>query len=416
MNIRNNLPAALIFVCLSICLWMCSPKVTAPSLTQEDTSVFYADFELESLVYHESDDSSTIYLRMPASYLTNKKWNNTQDYRALQLKLMVVDSLQRLTDTLVTAYHGFEIADQQWIIMQERLCITTGQFKIIVEISDLNKSNVSKEVVMVDKTNRHGVQNFLLRDEKGEPLFGYRAAAGSTFTLQTARNVTSDSLDLFTFKQDTKLPPPPFSSNPVETPDVKSAIRKMFAMHNGRCTIHQEGLYQCMRIPGSGYSLIVRQQSHNYPQLDQAQQLHLPLRYITTKAEYDEMNKSAYAKPLVEKFWMESGGTRDRGRELIKKYYTRVEESNRYFTTYTEGWRTDRGMIYLVYGPPVMVEHLDNQELWHYSNGSDDNDIVFVFNRVKTPIGLIHYQLKRDPYYKTGWEMMVNSWRNGRVR
>lgn len=416
MSTKNNRQTALIFGCLSICLWMCTPKATAPVLSQEDTSIFYADFELESLVYHDSDDSSTIYLRMPASYLMNKKYNNTRDYKALHLKLMVVDSLQRLTDTLETTYQGFDVSDRQSIIMQERLAINKGTYKILVEISDLNKSNVSKEVVLVDKTNREGVQNFLLRNEQGEPLFGHRAAPGRSFTLETARNATSDSLELFEFKQDTKLPPPPFSSNAVETPDVKLAIRKMYALNGGRCVIQQEGLYQCIRLQGSGLSLIVRQQIHNYPMVDHAQQLHFPLRYITTKAEYDEMNKSAYAKPLVDKFWMESGGTRDRGRELIKKYYSRVEESNRYFTSYTEGWRTDRGMIYLVYGPPSLVEHQENQEIWHYSNGSDDGDIVFVFNRVKTPIGLIHYQLKRDPYYKAGWEMMVNSWRNGRVR
>ncbi|MEN9640301.1 MAG: hypothetical protein RLZZ262_2170 [Bacteroidota bacterium] len=412
----NNTYSRLFFGCMIILLWACSPAVQPTASPQEETSVFYADFEVESYVYHDSDDSSTVFLRMPASYLTTKKWNNTQDFKALHLTLDVSDSLSQLTDHLEADYHGYDVTDNQWIIMKERLKLTTGVFKIIVEISDANKKSVAKEVVLVDKKNKFSVQNFLIRDEGGEPLFGYRAPAGSTFTITSDRNATADSLEIFQFAADTKLPPPPFSTNSAETPLPKQAVRTVVALSNGQCTLTQQGLYQCMRITGSGYSFLVRQQSHSYPSIDLAQQLHYPLRYITTKAEYDEMNKLNYSKNLVDKFWIESGGTRERSRELISKYYTRVEECNRYFTSFTEGWRTDRGMIYLVYGPPILVEHADEQEVWHYNGDSDENEILFVFNRVKTPIGLMHFQLKRDPYYKTGWEMMVNAWRNGRVR
>lgn len=399
-----------------VLVWSCSPKVQTQVLTPEESSVFYADFEVETVVYHASDDSTDLYMRFPASFLSNKKWNNTRDYRAIHLNLMVTDSLQRMIDTVEADYHGFDVTDQQWVMMHERLGIRKGSYKVIIEISDLNKNMVSKEVVHVDKQSTLGSQNFLLKDESGQPVFGQRVKKGATVVVESNRNANVDSIEVFQFQQDTKLPPPPFSSNALETPEVKQATRMALALRNGRCTLQQQGLYQCCRVKGSSTSFLIRQQIHQYPAVDQPQQLHFPLRYITTKAEYDEMNKSSYSKPLVDKFWIESGGSKDRARELIKRYYERVEESNRYFTSYTEGWRTDRGMIYLVYGPPTMVEHNEQQEMWHYDSGSEEGDMVFVFNRVKTPIGLVHYQLKRAPYYKAGWEMMVNSWRNGRVR
>lgn len=63
--------------------------------------------------------------------------------------------------------------------------------------------------------------------------------------------------------------------------------------------------------------------------------------------------------------------------ELRIEFYRRVDFANNYFTVNAmdkEGWKTDRGNIYIKYGPPTDVErHLDElnlppYEIWYYEN------------------------------------------------
>jgi GWxTD domain-containing protein len=395
----------------------CKPQRSSSSVeTEMTTSVFYADFHLQHVVYHVSDDSSEIFMRFPSSYLAAKKLNGEDGFKAIQLTLMVVDSTQSIIDTIRNTYFGQRLLQNTWLVMRERVSVPKGQYKIIVEIEDQNRSNISKEVLLVDKRNRYTDQNFLFRDSNGEVIFERLLAAQSVFHIESVRNNDLDSMDVWQFNADTKLPPPPFSNNAVEQPDFKMGSKSTISFKQGMATFNQMGLYQLLRIPGKTSGIIVRKNSHNYPLVDEANQLFPPLRYITTKGEYEEMSKSSYAKPLVDAFWLESGATKERARELIRIYYTRVEEANRYFTTYTEGWRTDRGMIYLVFGPPIELEISESQEKWHYGSADDESEIVFTFNKLNNTLGMPHFQLKRDPYFKLQWENMVNAWRNGRIR
>ena len=42
--------------------------------------------------------------------------------------------------------------------------------------------------------------------------------------------------------------------------------------------------------------------------------------------------------------------------ELMEEYYRRVSYSNENFDGWKDGWETDRGMIYILFGPPDQVE------------------------------------------------------------
>lgn len=40
---------------------------------------------------------------------------------------------------------------------------------------------------------------------------------------------------------------------------------------------------------------------------------------------------------------------------VAAKYYRRAEQANRLFSTYKVGWKTDTGMVYILYGPPAKI-------------------------------------------------------------
>ena len=58
--------------------------------------------------------------------------------------------------------------------------------------------------------------------------------------------------------------------------------------------------------------------------------------------------------------------------ELMEEYYSRVDYANKNFGHYMEGWKTDRGMVYIIFGIPNNIERhpfdMDAKpyEVWTY--------------------------------------------------
>lgn len=96
-----------------------------------------------------------------------------------------------------------------------------------------------------------------------------------------------------------------------------------------------------------------------------------------------------------ENYWKERDPTSDtRENELQEEFYHRVDFANNFFTVNAldkEGWQTDRGNIYIKYGPPTDVERHQDQlnlppyEIWYY----DKIDRRFFFQD-KSGIGDFH--------------------------
>jgi GWxTD domain-containing protein len=56
---------------------------------------------------------------------------------------------------------------------------------------------------------------------------------------------------------------------------------------------------------------------------------------------------------FIEQFWLRRDPTPDtRENELMEEHYRRVAWANDHYTATIPGWQTDRGMIYVKYGPP----------------------------------------------------------------
>ena len=101
------------------------------------------------------------------------------------------------------------------------------------------------------------------------------------------------------------------------------------------------------------------------------------LRYIATDEEYKKL-KAAEGEERRE-LWLEFWKKRDPtpgtpANEMRTEYYRRIEYSNLNFSVVSTGWKTDRGRIYIVYGPPDDIERHPMEiggkpyQIWHYYN------------------------------------------------
>ncbi len=151
-----------------------------------------------------------------------------------------------------------------------------------------------------------------------------------------------------------------------------------------------------------------------YPRLISVEDLVKPLIYVSTKTEYDGLLSAKNKKTELDKFWIQATGDRTTAATTIRKFYRRVNEANKFFTTYKQGWKTDRGMIYMLYGVPTRINKTMLSEEWVYENGEDEA-VNFTFNRLKNFFSPEHYELERKLEYGDLWFMQVDLWRKGRI-
>jgi GWxTD domain-containing protein len=143
-----------------------------------------------------------------------------------------------------------------------------------------------------------------------------------------------------------------------------------------------------------------------YPSFRLIGELIGPMKYITTDAEYRALTQSNKPKRTFDEFWINTYGTKFRARNAIRKYFTSVENANKYFTLYKPGWKTDQGMIFIVFGTPLEMYRTDNSEKWIYEG------VEFEFIKVSTLFGPV-YALRKDRKYEKDWYNEVGSIRKG---
>jgi hypothetical protein len=96
----------------------------------------------------------------------------------------------------------------------------------------------------------------------------------------------------------------------------------------------------------------------------------------------------------------------------MRSYFKRVELANQFFTSYKEGWKTDRGMIYIVFGLPDEVFKFNDREVWTYN--ADEYKATFNFSKSSSVFDPDNYVLIREKKYQQTWYEVIDLWRNAR--
>ena len=173
----------------------------------------------------------------------------------------------------------------------------------------------------------------------------------------------------------------------------------------------ENGIYLIRTDSTSQQRIILYKFHEDYPLVTGEHQLLEPLQYLCSKSEYQKMKDTPNAKLSVDRFWLDQTGSHDKARKAIQKFYTRVQEANQFFYSYKEGWKTDRGMIYIVYGPPTYLQTEQAEEIWYYGDPGNLTTLKFKFIKQNNSISHNDYKLDRSPLYKNSWTLAVSQWR-----
>ncbi|MFH2141703.1 MAG: GWxTD domain-containing protein, partial [Bacteroidota bacterium] len=289
--------------------------------------------------------------------------------------------------------------------------------KYILDIitTDINRDKGNQKLIYIDKRNEFTANNFLIiNTEDDQPIFHDFIDTNIRFSIKS--NNGYKKLYVSHYAKRFQLPGPPFSISPIKTYSIKpDTFYKVNWTDTTTFQLVSYGLYFFQTDTSQKQGVSICHFGRYYPEVKTPESLLEPVRYLTTSREFKEYLMFKDKKEAADNFWIKISGNPNRARELIRIYYTRVKYANLYFSCHTEGWRTDRGLMYLIFGPPSTIYKNDYQERWIYGSTQNMQSMSYTFRKVENPLSDNDFELNRSEIYKVTWYQAIETWRNGRA-
>lgn len=412
-----------------------SCRVTKSVADPKDISYIYNPlnnpFNPRYRVFNESSTTSLLFIRLSTSELFFSEANPTgEPLASLRFTVRLYNDTEggALKDT---ARYETTInrnrADSEIITTIPLTAHDGAEYTAEVRIMDIITNRMTQTFVRFDKTTPYSSNNFRVsQHELDGELFSNVLAKDEYVNLRyPAAKV--DTLFVFYYRYFDQIPFAPSVMIPERTvprePEMKIPIPwtdTLPIMFPGK------GIYLCSIDSNIYQGFTFFNFGDDYPNMTSPDAMIEPLAYLATQDEMNDLRNSLKPKVALDEFWLKRSSNIERSRELLRIYYNRVVFANYYFTSYKEGWRTDRGMIYLIYGPPDKVYKGTEGERWGYRkievkstwgtrSRITEDYLWFNFRNNRNPFTTNDFYLNRSDATPTFWEQAILSWRNGIV-
>jgi GWxTD domain-containing protein len=294
--------------------------------------------------------------------------------------------------------------------------ISPGNYLLEASIFDVKRRQLTRSFINLTKSENYTRQDFLVSSQVTDKVCFSNTLHGKNQISIEVNNPKIHKLQLSYFKKKFPIALPPFSvkpQTPISYGPDSIAVLSSKELNEKGIQLRKEGIYHFQVDSSSKDGLTLFRYQNNFPVISQVDQMMGPLRYITTKQEYSEMVMKENKKLAIDDFWLKITGTTERGKKVIKKFYTRVQLANKNFSSYKEGWKSDRGMVYIIYGPPDVVYKNNFSESWIYGEEGNLISLNFTFVKIRNPFTDNDFSLDRSPIYKNSWYLAVDAWRQG---
>lgn len=393
-----------------------SPRWNLSAIYNPASSHLHPSFR----VYHSTDNVSLLLVKLFPDELLFNQANPSGEFlsrvsvqvRAYEIK----DMKPELADSITYTYAIKQENVGRRFLSQIPVKLELGKrYQIRVVTRDILRSDLNLRFIEVDKTDQYSAQNFNIVNSKGIPYFNTVMHAGMVYKIQH-RNVTGDKLFVYYYKNRAPIPKETIAS--IQYDQIYNAPDSIYEIDYSpelMLSFSYEGVYNFRFDTNQPGGVMITNFGSNFPKIKESEKLIDPLAYITTTADFNKLKEQENMKLASDNFWLGVGGTTGRARELIRIFYNRVYFSNYYFSNVAPGWKTDRGMIYIVYGPPKNMEKTPNSETWIYYLKGSSNAINFTFEYKPQPYNLENFVLTRSESHQWHWKEAVDSWRRGEI-
>ena len=292
---------------------------------------------------------------------------------------------------------------------------------MLSEINEAGTSNKALNDLPVRFKNDRMSDRLAVFDGAGRfPKLKNYATIGDTIVLKPAGNeaTTAKKVFMYRYKSDFDLAASPMNMNAKNNAQKNLKVDTLVQVAaNAPIVFAREGLYFFSEDTTQYFGIGVLVVDKRFPKITRPEKLLRPVSYVSTGQEISELGAGNEAKKTLDRYWLNlMYGNADLAKRTIKSYYYRTEEANRLFTSFKEGWKTDKGMVFMVMGAPDRVSRVKDREVWVFNSKANYAEITFNFVRRPNQFVDDHYELVRYAEYQPIWFAMVETWRTGNVR
>jgi GWxTD domain-containing protein len=400
-----------------------------------------------SLVYSRKEEGDSL----SAEVAVDIQITNTDGEQNIDSKRII----RQIVTSDVSITHSREILNIPY-----RLQVKPGNYEIFVTVRDLNSDkkitqtskvnipNTKQDEYTLSKIQLFGKEN---EDKQWSQMSGYHVPNtidSLRFMFQVLSPQSNAPLTLntrlITFASDTGLPRPitrnNYTSSNIEYKGID--FDKITELQSNRriLTDYSSVLveYKFANQDRGNYRFEVTAEkegdtdeifkgrsfgikSENFPAVESVRELARPLYYLMGPDEHEELmaiSATDSLKQAMDRFWLKNIGNKREAQQVIELYYTRVEEANKRFSNFKEGWKTDRGMVYILFGEPFHTRDRLRKLVWYYSYNTENLRYRFSFNQPTLNNQFFpfdHYILARKSYYHSILYSQRRLWLSGRI-
>jgi len=411
------------YLCLLlICLVAVAACKTVVRVSTENMAYSYKEdfspFCKSAYIIHRNDSISELVLHlMSDDFLYNKEQHSDTLTSNISVGTYLLNSLNDkhwIDSTNTNIQVKYDSTNAIKIFKLPLKIIFGKNYYMYVSVTD-NNTNIKQSLLIdINKSNKYNAQWF----EPSQNLLNIPSAYIINKDSQIFFEYNGDmpeNLKCYFYKDSFAIPSPPYVLENITAQKINadSVFCNLSAAENKffSFTTFSRGIYFFSSDHGLTDGFTVLCTSAGFPNISSHEDMIKPIRYITARKEYENIAKSSNKTEAIESFWLKIGGHEDRAKNLIKKYYGRVTNANRLFSSYIQGWQTDRGMIFIIFGVPNFVYRSDESEIWIYGEENNFFSTTFTFKKVKNKFSDNDYILQRNPTYKDNWFRAVDFWR-----
>lgn len=415
---------ALFFFLFGLTYYSCSnyTKISSIDIAQVYSSE-KSKLHPEIYVKHSNDNFSIVNIEIPSSELFYSQNATENFYTArynVKLNLWVADDKSSVLFQMDSAFTDTLQNDLLQKVRQSiKIPLVIGEnYLLHVKLKDLHKRTTADKIIHINKRSIYSRGFFSFANEDNgknfQKLFDIPAKKEITLIHSSGKDF---SVLIRKMVYPVEIASLPFNSIDVQFDNFANwETDTMFTVFfdrssTARFKLPEYGLYHLSEPGNPDNGFLIMNLWPDFPTLPDDENALKPLRYITTQQEFENLFTFDDPTLALERFWTRITGNPDRANSIKNKYNQRVVEANKYFSSFMPGWQTDRGMIYIVFGPPDKAVINESGENWYYNEQLNIPGKQFEFIKYDNSFPTIHMVLKRNPTYRNSWNIAVERWR-----
>ncbi|MCK4979162.1 MAG: hypothetical protein KAS62_02145, partial [Candidatus Delongbacteria bacterium] len=278
----------------------------------------------ETRVYNISDSGSILVEKL---YSNELLYNLANDENKLLARIKVVynlynlDKKERLTDSLTTTFRFEKKSEVKYNMIEIPVKAKIGNNYILEVITiDQNRNKNQYSFIKIERTKRVNQQDFIISDTSNNEFIVESVFNSSRHFTVDHYKFNFDSLNVYFFCKDDKVPLPPYENDSLNYNFTFSDTTWVCYLDSIKYeNFANEGVYYFTNenSPENGFAM--KQFGDDFPKVRTPEKLIKPLAYLglqDTISMSDSTGK--FTKLTIDNFWLKKTHNIDKSRDLLK--------------------------------------------------------------------------------------------------